>query len=74
VKSHRGVSFVGVTEEQEVTAWVVFNGRKMPCPQHDRKSLNVFIASIARYVGVTYDTLVLSDVTQAFAGAVDKRQ
>jgi hypothetical protein len=49
----------------------------MPRLQHDRKPLkplNIFVASIAGYVGVAYDTLVLSDVTQAFSSAVDKRQ
>jgi len=42
--------------------------------QHDREPQNVCIASKAYSLGVDDDILVLSDVTQAFTGAVDKRQ
>jgi hypothetical protein len=71
VQSHRAVTCV---LQKQVTEQVVSSGRKMPCLLHDRMPLNVLVASVAGYVGVVYDTLVLSDVTRAFASAVDMRE
>jgi len=52
----------------------VSSEHKMLCIQHDREPQNVCIASTACSLGVDDDILVLSDVTQASTGAVDKRQ
>lgn len=52
----------------------VSSGRYMPCLQHDRQPQNVCIAAAVYSLGVDDGILVLSDVTQAFTGAVDKRQ
>jgi hypothetical protein len=46
----------------------------MPCIQRDRQPQNIYLASTACCLGVDDDNLVLSDVTQAFTSAVDKRQ
>lgn len=68
------VQFVRVSQEGEIIALIVSSRRKMPCRQHYRERRNVRVATITGSLGVTHNIFVLSDVTQAFASAVDKRQ
>lgn len=68
------VQFVRVIQEREIIALIVSCRHKMPCRQHDRERRNVRVASITGSLGVIHNIFVLSDVTQAFASAVDKRQ
>lgn len=68
------VQFVRVIEERESIARIVSCRYKMPSRPHDRERQNVRVTSITGSLGVIHNIFVLSDVTQAFASAVDKRQ